>query len=168
MTTSNLSGAIDNAFIDRADIKQYIGLCVDLVSLIRSAFPPPKSLNLLGTTYLVIAQSTRRGCLLDPPKLLERAHARWSHFSHRSPLFLTFSFSSSSSSNLFNPSQPLHSYSDVEIFRSSDRMVQVGTGGIEGEEERGWSCSEKLFELAGKCQVRSPSSPSSISFMTKR
>ncbi|GAA5940440.1 hypothetical protein JCM1841_003051 [Sporobolomyces salmonicolor] len=26
MTTSNLSGAIDNAFIDRADIKQYIGL----------------------------------------------------------------------------------------------------------------------------------------------
>lgn len=28
MTTSNLSGAIDNAFIDRADIKQYIGLCV--------------------------------------------------------------------------------------------------------------------------------------------
>lgn len=29
MTTSNLSGAIDNAFIDRADIKQYIGLCVE-------------------------------------------------------------------------------------------------------------------------------------------
>ncbi|KPV73534.1 uncharacterized protein RHOBADRAFT_38097 [Rhodotorula graminis WP1] len=26
MTTSNLTGAIDNAFIDRADIKQYIGL----------------------------------------------------------------------------------------------------------------------------------------------
>lgn len=33
MTTSNLSAAIDCAFIDRADIKQYIGLCVALFSL---------------------------------------------------------------------------------------------------------------------------------------
>jgi hypothetical protein len=38
MTTSNLSGAIDNAFIDRADIKQYIGLCVPSSASFRTAF----------------------------------------------------------------------------------------------------------------------------------
>lgn len=58
--------------------------------------------------------------------------------------------------------QHLHSYTDVELFRSSGRLAQVPSGGGEGGKqnqelcEREWSCSEKLFELANQCQVRLP------------
>ncbi|BGP18675.1 hypothetical protein JCM10213v2_006741 [Rhodosporidiobolus nylandii] len=71
MTTSNLSGAIDNAFIDRADIKQYIGLppaaavywilqsCLD--ELMRAGLIPPVDLKPYKEvdTYLESSSATR-------------------------------------------------------------------------------------------------------------
>ncbi|BGP10258.1 hypothetical protein JCM10049v2_006141 [Rhodotorula toruloides] len=56
MTTSNLSEAIDNAFIDRADIKQYIGL------------PPAAAVYWILQTCL---QEIMRAGLIPPVRLLD-------------------------------------------------------------------------------------------------
>ncbi|KAK0529386.1 hypothetical protein OC835_004356 [Tilletia horrida] len=59
MTTSNISEAIDNAFIDRADIKQYIGL------------PPPEAIYWILRTCL--SELMRVGLVQDMPILDWRA-----------------------------------------------------------------------------------------------
>lgn len=106
MTTSNLSAAIgaspafflalpapstrsaaneqscattDGAFIDRADIKQYIGLCVPCSLSYRA----PRR-KLMKSTDRPIEQPTPSSSLLDPPILPQRDHARRVDLSCRS------------------------------------------------------------------------------------
>ncbi|GAA6025308.1 hypothetical protein JCM11491_002443 [Sporobolomyces phaffii] len=81
MTTSNLSSAIDNAFIDRADIKQYIGLpptaavywilqtCLN--EIMRAGLVPPVHLSDYNTIQLVRSSETETDTttVASPPQL---------------------------------------------------------------------------------------------------
>ena len=127
MTTSNLSAAIDGAFIDRADIKQYIGLYVD-------------SVYHQICTYSCEQTSTTSD-LLDPSILSQGNDSRWINRCYCSSLPPR----AVSPSKLTIVQQNLLDWKTLEIIRSSSSENEVSSDDVE--------CSSLLYDLAHSCKV---------------
>ncbi|GAA5821263.1 hypothetical protein JCM10212_004223 [Sporobolomyces blumeae] len=131
MTTSNLSSAIDNAFVDRADIKQYIGL------------PPTAAVYWILQTCL---NEIIRAGLIPHVNLADYKSIEL----HVSSGGFAPSHNGMGSSEAVEGTRE-NGYRDVDL-PSSSPASSPSRPVLSRQERRDWDCSEKLLRLAEKCQ----------------